>query len=61
MVLKEGRLHVMIQKPRPSLSWEFKQRRLAVCCRRFGTIYRSHHQGSCSPRRKPGTLRCRVI
>jgi len=36
--------------------WDFIQRSLAVSYRRFGTTYRSHFQGSSSPRRKPGTL-----
>ena len=30
----------------PPLFWDVTQRRLAVSYRRFGTIYRSHHQGS---------------
>jgi len=30
---------------------------IVVSCRRFGTNYRFHLQGSRSPRRTPGTLR----
>jgi len=34
-----------------ALFWNFRQRRLAVSYRRFGTTYRSHLQESSSPRR----------
>jgi hypothetical protein len=33
---------------RSSFFWDFTQRRPVVCCRRFGTTYRSHLQGSSS-------------
>ena len=46
---------------RSSPFWEVTQRRLVVIYRRFGTTYRSHLQGSSSPRRMPGTMRCAVI
>ena len=32
---------------RSALFWDLTQRRLAVCYRRFGTIYRTHFEGSC--------------
>ena len=36
---------------RSALSWDFTQERMAIPYRRFGTTYRSHLQGSSSPRR----------
>jgi hypothetical protein len=30
--------------PRASLVWDFTERRLEICCRRFETDYRSHLQ-----------------
>jgi hypothetical protein len=35
---------------RSSIFWDVTQRRFVVICRRFGTSYRSHIQGSSSPR-----------
>jgi len=37
---------------RSSLFWNFTQRRMVVHYQSYGTTYRSHIQGSCSPRRK---------
>ena len=34
---------------RPLLFWDVTQRMLVAVCRRFGTAYRSHLQGSSSP------------
>ena len=31
---------------RSALFWDFTQRRMVVCCRRFGTTYQSHLQGT---------------
>jgi hypothetical protein len=36
---------------RLSLIWDVTQRKLAAIYRHFGTAYRSHLQGSSSPRR----------
>jgi len=35
----------------PASFWDLTQCRIFVPCRRFGTTYRSHLQGSSSPRR----------
>jgi hypothetical protein len=36
---------------RSALFWGIRQHRMVILCRRFGTTYRSHLQGSRSPRR----------
>ena len=43
-------------RTRSALFWNFTQRRMAVCYRRFGTNYQSHFQGSSSP--KSQNVRC---
>jgi hypothetical protein len=46
--------HVM----RSALFWGITQRRMVILCRRFGTRYRSHLQGSRSWLLKMGPTRC---
>jgi hypothetical protein len=47
--------------PKYSLFWDFTQRKWVVSYRRFGTIYRSHLEGSSSPRRMQHAKRMRRV